>query len=58
MKTYTDTDFIDKKPPLIFIKSTIQNYYGFCDSIKKAIEPDSEFLLQKYHRCIKNKSVN
>jgi hypothetical protein len=44
METHTDTDIIDKKPPPIFVKSIIQNYFDFCENIKKAIEPNSNFF--------------
>jgi hypothetical protein len=53
METNTDTDIIDKKPPPIFTKSTIQNYFSFCESIKKSIEPDFDFFCKSTTGALK-----
>jgi hypothetical protein len=48
-----NTDIADKKPPPIFIKTFIKNYFNFCDNIKKVIEPDSDFLCKSTTSALK-----
>lgn len=48
-----NTDVTDKKPPPIFIKTPVHNYFNFCENIKKIIEPDSDFSCKSTKNALK-----